>query len=564
MSLKLPSAPNAGLFKPGYQLHLNADGAIVRNIEAVREISSILLSSLGPSGRNKIIVNQHGKIFVTNDAATMLNELEIVHPAVKILIMALKQQEFEMGDNTNLVIVLAGELLNMAEKLIHIGLLIPEIMQGFTLASTFVQKKLEALVVDRVDDIFDRQQLLKVVQPVIAAKQYGLEKLVALLVVDAVQLVVNPKNPAAFNVDSVRVVKIMGLSLSAGSHVVKGMVFPRAPEGHVKNITGRSKVVVFTCPIDISTTETKGTVLLHNAQEMLDFSSGEEQQLDQMCREIAAAGVQVVVAGANVGELALHYFNKHGILVLRVPSKFDLRRVCQVCGATPLPRLGAPMADEMGDIDVIETKEIGADRVTIFRQNEGSTSRTSTIVIRGATQNALDDVERAIDDGVNSIKGLMKDNRLLPGAGAIEIELVKWITQYGEKTPGLLQLAIKQYAKAFEVVPRVLAETAGLDSSELLSTLYAAHAHTTDENTPVAENAGLNAGVDIDGSSEDGLVDVRDLAIFDLLSTKQLAVSLATEATNTILSIDQIIMAKRAGGPQIPQQRKQGNWDLED
>lgn len=555
MSLKLPSAPNAGLFKQGYSSYSAADGATVRNIEAVREISSVVLTSMGPSGRNKILVNKHDRTFVTNDAATILNELDIVHPAVKMLIMASKQQEFEMGDNTNLVLILAGELLNISEKLLTTGLSVPEIIQGYNMACKFLGETLELLVVDSVENIVDTAELLKVIKPVIAAKQYGLEDTISKLVVDAVKLILNPKKPQSFNIDNVRVVKIMGSSLS-GSEVVKGMVFPREPEGHIKNIHEKSKVVVFTCPIDISTTETKGTVLLHNAKEMLDFTKGEEQQLDDICKEISDSGVRVVVAGANIGELALHYFNKYHILVLKVPSKFDVRRICQVCGATPLPRLGAPMPEEVGSIDVIETKEIGGDRVCIFRQSEDSVSRTSTIVIRGATQNNMDDIERAVDDGINAIKGLVKDNRLLPGAGAVEIELVKLITQYGEKTPGLMSLAIKSYAKAFEVVPRVLAETSGLDSTEVLSLLYSAHADQ--------EGQGLTMGVDVDGESDNYLVEATGLGIFDLLSTKQSAINLATEAATTILSIDQIIMAKRAGGPQVPQQRRQGNWDLED
>lgn len=555
MSLKLPSAPNAGLFKQGYSLYSASDGAMFRNIEAVREISSIVLTSMGPSGRNKILVNKHDRTFITNDAATILNELDIVHPAVKILIMASKQQEFEMGDNTNLVLILAGEMLNISEKLLNLGLSVPEIVQGFKMANKFLQETLEKLVVGSVENIVDSAELLKAIKPVIAAKQYGLEDAISSLVVDAVKLIINPKRPQAFNIDNVRVVKIMGSSLS-NSEVVKGMVFPREPEGHVKHVTEKSKVVVFTCPIDISTTETKGTVLLHNAQEMLNFSQGEEQQLDTMCKEIADSGVRVVVAGSSIGELALHYFNKYNILILKVPSKFDVRRICQVCGATPLPRLGAPMPEEMGSIDLIETKEIGGDRVTVFRQSEESTSRTSTIIIRGATQNNLDDIERAIDDGVNAIKGLVKDNRLLPGAGAVEIELAKLITQHGEKTPGLMQLAIKHYAKAFEVVPRVLAETSGLDSTEVLSQLYAAHS--------AEDNSGLAKGVDVENISEDGLVDTTEAGIFDLLSTKQSAIDFATDAATTILSIDQIIMAKRAGGPQVPQQRRPGNWDSED
>ena len=147
MSLKLPSAPNAGLFKQGYSLYSASDGAMFRNIEAVREISSIVLTSMGPSGRNKILVNKHDRTFITNDAATILNELDIVHPAVKILIMASKQQEFEMGDNTNLVLILAGEMLNISEKLLNLGLSVPEIVQGFKMANKFLQETLEKLVV---------------------------------------------------------------------------------------------------------------------------------------------------------------------------------------------------------------------------------------------------------------------------------------------------------------------------------------------------------------------------------------------------------------------------------
>lgn len=555
MSLKLPQAPNSGLFKQGYQSHSSADGAIIRNIEAVREISSIVQTSMGPSGRNKIIVNKHGRTFVTNDAATMINELEIVHPAVKILIFASKQQEFEMGDNTNLVIILAGEFLNIAEKLLSLGLNVSEITQGYTLANKYLLEALDNLVVDKIESITDSKELMKGIKSVVSSKQVGLESTISKLIIDAVKLIMNPRNPSVFNVDSIRTVKIMGASLSS-SEVVKGMVFPREPEGSVKNISDKSKVVAYSCAIDISTTETKSTVLLHNAKEMMDFSKGEEQQLDQMCKDISESGVKVIIAGSSVGELALHYFNKYGILILKVPSKFDLRRVCQVCGATPLPSLGVPMPEEMGEIDVIETKEIGGDRVTIFRQSENSTSRTSTIILRGATQNSLDDIERCIDDGINSIKGLIQDNQLLPGAGAVEIELVKLITKYGESTPGLLQLAIKHYAKAFEVVPRILAETSGLDPTEILSKLYSIHS--------LNDNSGLSIGIDIENNSNDGLVNIVDECIYDLLASKKSAINLATEATNTILSIDQIIMAKRAGGPQMPNKPTPGNWDQDD
>nr|P47828.2 RecName: Full=T-complex protein 1 subunit theta; Short=TCP-1-theta; AltName: Full=CCT-theta [Candida albicans]AAC31764.1 chaperonin [Candida albicans] len=540
MSLKLPQAPNSGLFKQGYSSFSNADGAIIRNVEAVREIASILLTSMGPSGRNKIIVNKLGKKFITNDAATMLNELEIVHPVVKILIQASKQQEFEMGDNTNLVIILAGEFLNVAEKLLTLGLNVSEIIQGFNLANKFVMKTLDELVVEKVESF--ETDLLKAVKPVIAAKQYGVEDTIAKLVVDAVALVM--KN-GSFNVDNIRVVKVMGASLSQ-SQVVKGMVFPREPEGTVKNADQIQSCRVYQPHRYFHHRNQRYSCSSTMPRKCLISPRAKNNSWTSCARKSTIQGLRWLLPGSSVGELALHYLNKYGILVLRVPSKFDLRRICQVCGATPLPRLGAPTPDEMGEIDIIETKEIGGDRVTIFRQDESS-SRTATIVVRGATQNNLDDIERAIDDGVNSIKGLIKDNRLLPGAGAVEIELMKRITAY-QSTPGLLQLAIKSFAKAFEVIPRVLAETSGHDSSEILSKLHAAH----------AEDTGLRAGIDIDSG------EVADTAVLDILATKKSAIDLAVDATNTILSIDQIIMAKRAGGPVMPQQPRPGNWDQDD
>src|SRR5271170_6693546 len=256
-----------------------------------------------------------------------------------------------------------------------------------------------------------------------------------------------------------------------------------------------AKVGVFSCPIDISQTETKGTVLLHNAKEMLDFSKGEEVALEkvtflvtladvQIIKEIADTGIRVVIAGQSIGELALHYLNRYSILVIKVLSKFELRRLCRVVGATPLARLGAPMPDEMGKVDIVETLEIGGDRVTVFRQ-ENETTRTATLVLRGATMNHLDDIERAVDDGVNVVKAITRDARLVPGAGATEMQLVERIQAFGEKTPGLPQYAIKKFGEAFEVIPRTLAESAGLDATEVLSRLYAAHHKKDDWTTGV-------------------------------------------------------------------------------
>jgi len=422
---------------------------------------------------------------------------------------------------------------------------------------------------------------------VVASKQSGSEDILSRLIAEAVQTVL-PKNPAAFNVDNIRVVKIMGGDLSS-SQVVKGMVFGREPDGTVKRAR-KAKVGVFSCPIDISQTETKGTVLLKNAKEMMDFSKGEEHQLEAAIKELYDSGLRVVVAGSTVGELALHYLNRMGILVIKIMSKFELRRLCRVCNATPLARLGAPMPDEMGSIDIVETTEIGGDRVTVFRQeSETAVTRTATIVLRGATQNHLDDVERAIDDGVNVIKAVTKDPRLVPGAGATEMQLIERVSAYADKTPGLPQYAIRKYAEAFEVIPRTLAESAGLDTTEVLARLYTAHQRRLNTNEVKRRHANAEAssssdsdeeeedggegtsssseeeevfwttGVDLESTDASGVLDAVEEQILDLLASKSWAIRLATEAARTVLSVDQIIVARQAGGPKPPGQNP--NWD---
>ncbi|GAA5839132.1 hypothetical protein JCM3766R1_002266 [Sporobolomyces carnicolor] len=544
MALQVPRG-GSSLFKEGYNMHSGIEEAVIRNIHAVAELSEIVRTSFGPNGRNKMVINHLEKLFVTSDAATIIRELEVVHPAGKVLVMASQQQEAEMGDRTNLVMILAGELLRKAEYLLMMGLHPSEVVLGYELARDRAVEELEKLTVKTLESPLTEDSLKLALKPTLAAKQYGSEDLLASLVSEAV-LAVMPKNPTAFNVDNVRVVKIMGGGLSQ-SRVIKGMVFGREPEGTILKAEN-AKVGVFTCGIDIAQTETKGTVLMKNAEDLLNFSTGEEKHMEKIFQELADSGLNVLVAGSTVGELALHYLNRHNILVIKVQSKFDLRRLCRVVGASPLARLGAPTPDEMGQCDVVETVEIGGDRVTVFRQKEEAT-RTATVVVRGATTNQMDDIERAIDDGVNVVKGLIKDSRLVAGAGATELELAKRVAEYGEKTPGLAQHAIKRFADALEVVPRTLAENAGLDATEILSKLYAAH----------QGNDKGSVGVDVEGENG-GTLDAVEHEILDLLAATRWALRYGTDAAISVLRVDSIIMSRAAGGP-VPKQGGNPHWD---
>ncbi|KAI6156383.1 chaperonin Cpn60/TCP-1 family [Pisolithus thermaeus] len=526
MSLKVPKPNNIQLFKDGYKHLQGLEDAVLRNIQAVAELSDLVRTSFGPNGRNKLVINHLGRLFVTSDAATIIREVEVVHPAAKLLVMASQAQESEMGDATNMVIIFAGELLKKAEHLLVMGLHASEVIQGYELARAKALSELESLSTSSLPSPFTLSTLAEALKPAIASsKQYGFEDMLSKFVAEAA-LAVMPSNPKNFNVDNVRVVKIMGSSLSA-SRVVQGMVFGREPEGELKRVT-KAKVAVFTCPIDITQTETKGTVLIKNADEMLNFTRDEEKHLEKIFREIADSGVKVIVAGSSVGELAMHFLNRLNIAVLKVLSKFDLRRLCRVVNATPLARIGAPTPEEAGFVDVFETTEIGGDRVTVLRQ----LTKTATIVLRGATANRLDDLERA---------ALLKDPRLVPGAGATELELAKRVDTYGSGLRGLAQHAVKRYATALEVIPRTLAENAlgGAEGNE----------------------GGEAWGVDVE-AEQDGTLLATEHEILDSLAAKSWALKLATEAAVSVLSVDSIIMSKPAGGPKVPQQA--GNWDEDD
>jgi T-complex protein 1 subunit theta len=297
----------------------------------------------------------------------------------------------------------------------------------------------------------------------------------------------------------------------------------------------------------------------------------------QIFKELADSGVKVLIAGTTVGELALHYLNRNQILVLKVLSKFELRRLCRVVQATPLARLGAPTPEEAGYVGVCETIEIGGDRVTVLRQDTDGTgvkTRTATIMLRGATQNHLDDLERAVDDGVASLKALIKDPRLVPGAGATELALSRRVETYGAGLRGLAQHAVRRFASALEVIPRTLAENAhgGAEGNEIVARLLAKHEKAGGESWGVDVEVSLYSWSQtflrqlnyffyspLFQAETDGTLNATEHEIVDSLAAKAWAIRLATEAAVSVLSVDSIIMSRPAGGPKIPQQA--GNWD---
>ncbi|ELU09284.1 hypothetical protein CAPTEDRAFT_170370 [Capitella teleta] len=542
MALHVPRAPGLSqMLKDGAKHYSGVEEAVLRNIVACKELAQKTRSAYGPFGQNKMVINHISKLFVTNDAATIIRELEVEHPAAKLLVMGSQQQEQEAGDATNFVLIFAGALLDHAESLIRMGLSVKEVIGGYEQALKKSMEILPELVVDKVKDLSQKAQVLPLIRSSIMSKQYGNEDFLSEIIVDACLNILPEKS--TFNVDSIRISKIAGQGVHNTS-IVQGMVFKRQVEGDVNKSSG-CKVAVYSCPLDLMQTETKGTVLIKSAQELLDYSTGEEKQVEEHIKSIADSGCSVIVAGGKVGELYLHYCNQYKLMVVRLMSKFDLRRLCKAIGATPLPRITVPTGEEMGHCDLVYTDEVGDTPVIIFKQ-EREESAISTIVIRGATDNIMDDIERAVDDGVNTFKMITRDGRYLAGAGATEMELAKKISSFGEICPGLEQYAIGKFAESLEALPRALAENCGVKATEVVSKLYAAH-----------QGDQKYAGVDVEAGVP-AVCNAVENNIFDLFLTKHWALKFATRAACTVLSVDQIIMAKAAGGPK-PKENK--DWD---
>jgi len=523
------------MLKEGHKHLSGLDEAVIKNVEACKQLSKITRTSLGPNGMNKMVINHLDKLFVTSDAAVIVRELEVAHPAAKLLVMAAQAQEQEIGDGTNLVVSFGGELLAMAEELIRDGLHPSEIIEGYEKALQQVLAWCEEMVVtgSEVLDCRDKLAVAKRIKGTLASKQFGYEEILAKTVADACVDVL-PKNKLNFNVDNVRVSKIVGSSLHDNT-VIQGLVIKRPTEGTLNHVKD-AKIAVFGCAVDTSTTETKGTVLIQSAKDLTDYSKGEEDQMEAYVKMIADSGAKVVVSGQSFGEMALHFIERYGLMAIKIPSKFELRRFCRATNSTGIIKLGRPSADELGYASSIDVKEIGDTKCIVIQQDD-HTSKVATVVLRGSTENVMDDIERAVDDGVNAFKALTKDARTLPAGGATEIELAARLAAYGRKQTGLDQYAIQKFAQALEIVPRTLAENAGINATDCVSNLYAAHA---------AGN--ITAGVDVSGDQPWVDLSVTE-SIEDVFLVKWWALKLAVDSVCTVLRVDQIIMSKQAGGP---------------
>ena len=521
------------LLKSGYRTFKGKNQTLFKNAEAIEDIASMTRTALGQNGNYKYIINMHDKLYLTKDTNVMAEQLEINHPAVNVLVDALKAQSSEQGDGTNFVVTFGGELMKYAAKLITEGLKVADVSEGYEKAYNKAMELLDKAEKHKVKDINNLEEVTKFIKPVIGSKLvHGQEDFLAPLVAQACINVV-PKEKEKFDVDNVRVAKILGGNLMK-SEVLKGMLVVRKTEGSVISCE-KCNVAVYNCEFTTKGAETNDQVVFKTADELLNYTKSEEEHMESVIKEIVDSGVKCVITGGSISNLAIHYLDKYGIMAFRTMSKFELRRIARSIGATLLVRLGAPTKEEMGYADEIKLTEVSSQKCILIRR-ESENNKISTVVLRGTTNDMLDNLERVVNCGVNAYRAVCKNPEFVAGAGAIDMYLSQGIVEYSREVKSLDQYAIEAFGEAFEVIPRTIMENSGINVNEKLSTLRA-------KNTK-NPNMGINIKT---GEIEDA----QTFGVLDHLETKRWAIKHAYNSIRTIIKIDQIIVAKPAGGPNL-------------
>ncbi len=500
------------------------------NILAGRIIAETVRSTLGPKGMDKMLVDDLGDIVITNDGVTILKEMSVEHPAAKMLIEVAKTQEKEVGDGTTSAVIVAGELLRKAEELLDQNVHPTMVIKGYQLALEKVQEILKDM--SKTVDVEDKELLKKIAMTAITGK--GAEKAkehIAEIIVNAVASVVDENGKV--DIDLVKIEKKEGVAveeteLIEGILIDKERVNPQMPK-KVEN----AKIALLNCAIEIKSTETDAKISITDPAKMMEFIEQEEKMLKDMVDEIKASGANVLVCQKGIDDLAQHYLAKAGILAVRRVKKSDIEKLAKATGANIVSNIKDLTADDLGEAGVVSEEKVAGDNMIFVK--ECKHPKAVTILVRGTTEHVVDEVARAIDDAIGVVSCTIEDGEIVAGGGATEVETAMRLREYADTVSGREQLAVKGFADALEVIPRTLAENAGLDAIEMLVSLRAKHAEAG------STTYGLNV---LTGEVED----MAENGVVEPLRVKTQAIQSATESAEMLLRIDDVIAAEKLGG----------------
>ncbi|WP_148882106.1 thermosome subunit beta [Thermococcus aciditolerans] len=498
------------------------------NILAARIIAETVRTTLGPKGMDKMLVDSLGDVVVTNDGATILDRIDLQHPAAKMMVEVAKTQDKEAGDGTTTAVVIAGELLRKAEELLDQNIHPSIIVKGYTMAAEKAQEILEDIAIEVTPD--DEETLMRIAMTSITGKNAESHKeLFARLAVDAVRQVAEKKDGKfAVDIDNIKIEKKAGESVEE-SELVRGVVIdkervhPRMP----KRVEG-AKIALINEALEVKKTETDAKINITSPDQLMSFLEQEEKMLKEMVDQIAATGANVLFVQKGIDDLAQHYLAKYGILAVRRVKKSDMEKLAKATGAKVVTNVKDLTAEDLGHADLVEERKIAGESMIFV---EGCKNpKAVTILIRGGTEHVIDEVERALEDAIKVVKDVMEDGYVLPAGGAGEIELSIKLDEYAKQVGGKEALAIENFAEALKIIPKTLAENAGLDTVEMLVKVISEH-----------KNRGRAIGIDI---FEGEPADMLAKGIIEPLRVKKQAIKSASEAAIMILRIDDVIAAK--------------------
>jgi thermosome len=505
------------------------------NIMAAKAVAAAVRTTLGPKGMDKMLVDSLGDIVITNDGATILKEMDIEHPAAKMIVEVAKTQDDEVGDGTTTAAVLAGEFLKNAEDLLEAGVHPTVIASGYRLASVKAKEILKALAIPVSMD--DKDLLLKIATTAITGKGAEASKDVfANLAVNAVLSVVDTENgKKTVDVEDVKVEKKVGGSVEA-SELIEGMVIDK--ERVHTNMPKRvkdAKILLLNEALEIKKTEVDAEISIKSPDQLQSFLDQEEQMLHDMVNKVIDSGANVVFVQKGIDDIAQHYLAKACVYAARRVKKSDMEKLARATGAKILTSLKEINESDLGKAGLVEEKKIGDEAMTYV--TECHNPKAVSIILRGGTEHVVDEAERALHDALRVVGVAIEDETLVAGGGSPEIELALRLREYSATLKGREQLAVGKFAEAMEVIPRTLAENAGLDPINMLVEMRSQH-----------EKGNKTAGLNVFTGK---VVDMWEEGVVEPLRVKIQAINSGTEAATMILRIDDVLSSK-AGAPPMP------------
>jgi len=498
------------------------------NIMAARVIAEAIRTTLGPRGMDKMLVDNLGDVTITNDGVTILDEMDVEHPAAKMMVEASKTQENEVGDGTTTVVILAGELLKKAEELLDQDFHSSVIISGYRKAAEHACKVLEKIAKPVTKD--DDETLKRIALTALSSKgtEARGEKL-ADLCVKAVKMIVEEVNGKfEADIDNVKVEKKTGGS-SADSQLINGIVLDKevVHPGMPKRVE-KAKIALLNLALEVKETETDAKINITSPEQLRSFMEEERRMLKEMVDKIKSVGANVVLCQKGIDDVAQHYLAKEGILAVRRVKESDMEKLARATGGKIVTNIRDLTPSDLGEAELVEERKIaGEDMVFI----EGCKNPKSvSILVRGGTEHVVDEIERAVHDALSVISAAIEDGKIVGGGGAPEVEVAKELRKFADTVGGREAIAINAFADALETIPKTLAENAGLDPIDILVKLRAAH------EKPGGEVMGLNV---FTGE----IVDAVKSGIVEPLRVKVQAIKSATEVSEMILRIDDVIAA---------------------